>query len=298
MVYRHLRKGDFKTDGAVGHYPPGQGDMGTEGPLFYGIPRLPQPLPQPAGQGQAHALIEQISVDAGTIILATPKENDDIKYIVYLNEDGYWYYLEYSEVTYVASNDPDSNVTVRTEEEFLEKIGGSNHYIWDRVEPTIALNTKFMIEPLPNKVLSGHTYLDMRETSQEEKDAMAAAIEAERERLGENVTSVISDPGPEMFIYEPVETETAGESITAETEQPQTEEISSASSQPVSSQPTETVEDTSVAAPVIAESPENTGGGMVWVILLCGGGVVVIASVVVILLLHKRKKQTHIEADK
>ncbi len=156
--------------------------------------------------------------DVGTIISATPKENDDIEYILYLNEDGYWYYLEYSEVTYVASNDPDSNVTVRTEEEFWEKIGGSNHYIWDRVEPTIALNTKFMIDPLPNKVLSGHTYLDMRETSQEEKDAMAVAIEAEQERLGKNVTSVISDPGPEMFIYEPVETETAGESITVEAE--------------------------------------------------------------------------------
>lgn len=265
-----------------------------------GVCALTPPNPQPVKYEIAQPSGESFFVyggeswtppfDAGTIILATPKENDDIKYIVYLNEDGYWYYLEYSEVTYVASNDPDSNVTVRTEEEFLEKIGGSNHYIWDRVEPTIALNTKFMIEPLPNKVLSGHTYLDMRETSQEEKDAMAAAIEAERERLGENVTSVISDPGPEMFIYEPVETETAGESITAETEQPQTEEISSASSQPVSSQPTETVEDASAVAPALAESPEDSSRGMLWIILLCGG-VVVIAGVVVILLLQRRKKK-------
>ena len=206
--------------------------------------------------------------------------------------------MEYNEVTFVASNAPDSNITVRTEEDYL-KIKNSSHYIWDDIKYTISLNGKFMIDPLPDKVLQNlfeYTPFDMRETSQEEKDAMAAAIEAERERLGKNVTSVISDPGPEMFIYEPVETETAEESPASETEQPQTsvqaEEISSASSQPVSSQPTETAADTSAAAPAIAEPPEDTGGGMVWILLLCGGGVVVIAGVIAVFLLQRRKKKT------
>ncbi len=238
--------------------------------------------------------------NTGTIIAAWPKGNDDRSYVVYLNEDGYWYYMEYNEVTFVASNAPDSNITVRTEEDYL-KIKNSSHYIWDDIKYTISLNGKFMIDPLPDKVLQNlfeYTPFDMRETSQEEKDAMAAAIEAERERLGKNVTSVISDPGPEMFIYEPVETEATEESPISATEQPQTSVAAeTAASASVPSQPTETTADTSAAAPVIAESPEDTGGGIIWIILLCSGAAIV-AGVVIILLLQKKKKQTHIEAEK
>ena len=238
--------------------------------------------------------------NTGTIIAAWPKGNDDRSYVVYLNEDGYWYYMEYNEVTFVASNAPDSNITVRTEEDYL-KIKNSSHYIWDDIKYTISLNGKFMIDPLPDKVLQNlfeYTPFDMRETSQEEKDAMAAAIEAERERLGKNVTSVISDPGPEMFIYEPVETETTEESPASTTEQPQTSVAAeTAASASVPSQPAETTADTSAAAPVIAEPPEETGGGIIWILLLCGGAAIA-AGVVIILLLQKRKKQTHIEADK
>ena len=208
--------------------------------------------------------------------------------------------MEYNEVTFVASNAPDSNITVRTEEDYL-KIKNSSHYIWDDIKYTISLNGKFMIDPLPDKVLQNlfeYTPFDMRETSQEEKDAMAAAIEAERERLGKNVTSVISDPGPEMFIYEPVETETTEESPASTTEQPQTSVAAeTAASASVPSQPAETTADTSAAAPVIAEPPEDTGGGIIWILLLCGGAAIA-AGVVIILLLQKRKKQTHIEADK
>ena len=262
------------------------------------VPPTEHEISQPSGE--TFEVVGNLPYEVGTIVTARNNSSTYPKsYHIYLHEDGYWYYREYDHIVITNPYDPNFRVIVKTSEEFERckdkyKTDDNHLYNWEYV---LAANSKFMIDPLPDRVFDTLNFeantdpFRMRETSQEEKDAMAAAIEAERERLGKNMTSVISDPGPEMFIYEPVETETAGESITAETEQPQTEEVSSASGQPVSSQPTETVEDASAAAQVVTDSPEDTGGGMLWVILLCGGGVVVIAGVVVIILLQKRKQK-------
>ena len=272
------------------------------------VPPTEHEISQPSGE--TFEVVGNLPYEVGTIVTAGNNSSTYPKsYHIYLHEDGYWYYREYDHIVITNPYDPSFRVIVKTSEEFERckdeyKTDDNHLYNWEYV---LAANSKFMIDPLPDRVFDTLNFeantdpFRMRETDQEEKDAMAAAIEAERERLGKNVTSVISDPGPEMFIYEPVETEAAGEHIAAETAPPQTnvqtEEISSASSQPASSQPTETVEDTSAAAPVIAEPPEDTGGGIIWILLLCGGAAIA-AGVVIILLLQKRKKQTHIEADK
>ena len=214
--------------------------------------------------------------------------NDKLRYTVILAEDGYWYYYEIKQIIQYRSSDNKENPFIITTNEEFEQYRnseslGSGGYVeyYNR--------TKYLIDPLPNKVQSYNMEyrFNYTETTEEEKAEMDELIQAERRRLGKTETTVPSyeSPGPDCFITEPPEPVEPVVSV-----QPSTSVIEplEATESAADTESNIRTDGSSQAAVPVIDTPDS-GNYVPILLLLCGGFVVLAGGAVIVLWLGKRR---------
>ena len=242
--------------------------------------------------------------EAGTQgMVEVNNKNNRYYYDVRLAEDGYWYYTKCNRITVIPLDNPNATFIVTNEEDWKSEYSDLMKY--DTIKE-FANEAKYLIDPLPQIIyktsaINANKYCP----DEEEKETMAEMIAAERRRLGkeeltttgeEPVESVISDPGPELFITVPVEgTESQPAAVTEQpaevtSEPAQTEHREETETQ--SAPETTTAREPSEPAVTAAAEEENTGrwtGPLLW-----GGGILVLIGLGAgggVLLWRRKKKR-------
>ena len=245
------------------------------------------------------------SYKAGDVVSGVTEDNS---YSIFLAEDGYWYYIYNTRVRMTLKDrqnqEPDKEIVIHNQEEWQEVLKTySNEGYAVEYEYIYEPKDRYLIDPLPDEI---YIYdFTKRTTTEEEKETMAEMIAAERRRLRkeeltttgeEPVESVISDPGPELFITVPVEgTESQPAAVTEQpaevtSEPAQTEHREETETQ--SAPETTTAREPSEPAVTAAAEEENTGR---WTgLLLWGGGILVLIGLGTgggVLLWRRKKKR-------
>lgn len=182
-------------------------------------------LSQPSGESFTVYVTQnsQPPFPSGTLLhLSTVliEEGDDpalvpstARYMIYLAEDGYWYFAKCVEVIYRPPNDYEHPIVYRAGDSLTYADLWHGHGAYDEIYGPSGPDARVMIDPLPDEVeyvdyVVGNKLgpFDLRKTTPKEKQVMDKMIAAERERLATLQTSTaIEDPGPEAFITEPPE---------------------------------------------------------------------------------------------
>lgn len=216
--------------------------------------------------------------------------NDKLRYTVILAEDGYWYYYEIKQIIQYRSSDNKENPFIITTNEEFEQYRnseslGSGGYVeyYNR--------TKYLIDPLPNKVQSYNMEyrFNYTETTEEEKAEMDELIQAERRRLGKTETTAPSYEtlGPDCFITEPPEPE---ESVTStQSSESVAEPMETTESAADTESIIRTDSSSQAAAPAI-DTPDRESRVPV-LLLLCGGIVVLAGGTVTAMIIYKKKRE-------
>ena len=216
---------------------------------------------------------------------------EDNSYPIFLAEDGYWYYMynmqERITIKDMQNQEPDKEIVVHTEEEEQEVLKTYSLYNKE-IEYIYEPKDRYLIDPLPDEIYTYVRNFTKRTTTEEEKETMAEMIAAERRRLRkeeltttgeEPVESVISDPGPELFITVPVEgTESQPAAVT---EQP-----AEATSEPAQTEHTEEEPETQSAPetttagepsePAVTAAGQTETNGRQWMPLAWAGGILLL----------------------